>query len=140
MFSRKTRRSILAKPLFVIYDKWFFISEKGQHLNACKNPLLVAHTGEDFGYKFIFSATKPTVKINIELTVPHSPENFPFHDCKHGELHVVGNTIKINTDINTRDGWYGFYWGIGAEDPRGRYQVSFALGGLKINSTTFHVE
>ncbi len=104
----------------------------------------IVHSGEDFGIGVRFTSIKPNpkIKIQIKLVVPSSPENFPCRTCKPVELTISkdGHTIIINEEVAESLGQTAFYWGIDANDPRGKYQMSLSFDGVQIEIYDFKVQ
>ena len=79
--------------------------------------------------------------MQITLTVPNSPENFPCSKCKPGELTVVDeHTVVINQKADSIKGLASFYWGIDAHDPRGQYKLQLSFDGALIDTYSFEVK
>lgn len=128
----------------VVYSHWFFVVPAGLGQNGMDSAAkeFRVHNGEEFGFKQLFVSKKSKVKIQIKLTVPGSPENFPCGSCEPGELTISPDRRSVNVeyDRDTSSGMMAFFWGIDSKDPRGNYKLEFAVDGVPVGSYPFNVE
>ncbi len=133
-----------ANPCSIVTEYWFFVVPGGRNQKGYEKMVsnYVVRDGEDFGIGFKFASIKSKVKMQIKFIVPSNPESFKCPTCADGELTVMsdGRTIIVNKDIKSIDGKSAFYWGIDSKDPRGKYQISLALDGVKIKTYDFEVK
>jgi len=120
-------------------DHWFFVqpmlANNTPQNYKIKTKNLIVHTDETFGVAVHFASFKPNAKIQIKLIVPSKPENFPCKGCKPGEFVILpdGHTVIVNKIVDSSAGLGAFFWGIDAEDPRGKYQISLTLDDVEFS-------
>ena len=124
-----------------IVEKWFFVSPAADKQRTRKKTILmVVHDDQDFGFNVKFHTKKKMVNLKVKLTVPKQPENFPCLTCRADDIKVVGNTVNVNQDVVTASGETYFFWGIGPDDPRGHYELSFSLDNKPGDTYKFEVK
>ena len=125
-----------------VTDKWFFVTPASKKQQSRKKTILmVVHSDQDFGFDVKFKTSKKSVNLKIKLSVPKQAANFPCLTCKPGEFKIVDdNTVTVNQNIDGTSGESYFFWGIGAEDPRGKYELSFWLDDKPVDAYKFEVK
>jgi hypothetical protein len=131
----------VAQDTFV-YDSWFFVAPSGsaQHGRGYKTSDFVVHSNEEFGISFKYFTRKKNVNVTVVLRAPSKSENFGCKGCRPGELIFLrdGKTVVVKKVENASD-YFGFYWGISDEDPRGQYRMEMYLEDVLIDSYKINV-
>ena len=140
----ETLKKIKMANEFPTVEQWFFIVPTGNQQNGFETSAseMVVHSGEDFGIGIRFSGNMAEHNIQILLTPPSLPENFPCSKCKPGELSISedGRSVVVNQETGSTRSLYGFYWGIDAKDPRGQYQIRLSVDGKEMAAYSFEVK
>jgi hypothetical protein len=127
----------------IVIDQWFYIVpiKDGIRASRVRARSFVVHSDQSFGIYAKFQSKKPKVIREVRLTVPNSPENFPCSKCQPGELKISddGKTVIVKSEIESSKGFAGFYWGIGSQDPRGKYRMELFIDGFRIAVYYFEV-
>jgi hypothetical protein len=125
-----------------VTDKWFFVTPANKKQQGRKKTILmVVHSDQDFGIDVKFKTSKKSVNLKIKLSVPKQAANFPCLTCKPGEFKIVDDkTVIVNQNIDATSGESYFFWGIGAEDPRGKYELTFWLDDKPVDAYKFEVK
>jgi hypothetical protein len=77
----------------------------------------------------------------VKLIVPEASRNFPCPKCKAGELRIIDDqTVTVTLTLSAGTNHTGWYWGIGPDDPAGKYEMAYYLNGKLIDSYKFQVE
>lgn len=127
----------------LVYDSWFFIVpiDKQQAGNEVRTTRTEVYNDEDFGFGVKYKTDKKNIKVKITLKVPNNPKNFPCRTCAPGELKIIDkNTVIVEISQSTTKGEFAWYWGIGKEDPRGKYSIKVELDGRFTKSWDFVVK
>ena len=131
----------LPKQNVKVTDDWFFVGTLETLVQSSYNPSLstTVYAGQVFLFRTMFVPTNEKVKLNVLLYVPKSPERFPSHNGVV-TIYPQKKAVSVQDDIDGSSGTTSFYWGIDEGDPKGEYELSFALNGNVVATYHFTVE
>jgi|GEM_PF-4343872 len=98
----------------------------------------VVTAGSELGLNLAFQTKRQHVPIQLRLTVPEKPENFPCTSCRPGQMKISKDRKTVIVNLQTdSSGVFGFSWGFEKEDPRGFYRIEYDLEGHFIEAFDF---
>jgi hypothetical protein len=92
--------------------------------------------GQQFGFQASFVPQKQKVKVRARLRVPKWPGNFGCDTCDNVTV-LDKNEVEIEYSVDGTKGSINYHWGLGTDDPLGKYEMEFYVNDQKVDSVKF---